>query len=73
MKDTFWNILTFKGGIEFKAPLMIEQAEELMLMAKLGKLLKYHTELWKYLTSILPIGLSPWPVGQPTGYPGMSR
>ena len=36
-KDTFWNILTFKGGIEFKAPLMIEQAEELMLMARLGK------------------------------------
>ena len=27
-----------KGGIEFKAPLMIEQAEELMLMAKLGKI-----------------------------------
>ena len=26
-----------KGGIEFKAPLMIEQAEELMLMARLGK------------------------------------
>ena len=26
-----------KGGIEFKAPLMIEQAEELMLMAKMGK------------------------------------
>ena len=30
-----------KGGIEFKAPLMIEQAEELMLMAKLGKITIY--------------------------------
>ena len=28
-----------KGGIEFKAPLMIEQAEELMLMAKMGKVI----------------------------------
>ena len=42
-----------KGGIEFKAPLMIEQAEELMLMARLGKSLEpvYYTK-WqkKYLT-----------------------
>ena len=46
MKDTFWNILTFKGGIEFKAPLMIEQAEELMLMARLGKSLLTTFEKW---------------------------